>query len=237
MVRARVRFAAAAAVCLLFSVGQATTAFADYEEHAAEYEISSEVTESAEFSDEGEYPELEESQAEILEALPETETSQTEILEALPGTVTGSQEIVQEEAPENSEESLTEIETEDSELSDQRQQLVEFALQFLGGAYKDKGNDPHTGVDCSGFTKYVMEHGAGVVIGRSSVVQADQGRAVSADEMKPGDLIFYGKNGRINHVAMYIGDGQVVHASTYKTGIKISQWDYRTPLRIRNVLD
>lgn len=118
-----------------------------------------------------------------------------------------------------------------------RQNLVNYSLQFVGGRYKAGGNDPHTGADCSGFTRYVMQHGAGVSLNRSSSAQATQGRTVSADEMQPGDLIFYGNGSRVNHVAMYIGNGQIVHASTYSTGIKISQWNYRTPIRIANVLD
>lgn len=118
-----------------------------------------------------------------------------------------------------------------------RQNLVNYSLQFVGGRYKAGGNDPHTGADCSGFTRYVMQYGAGVSLNRSSSAQAAQGRTVSADEMQPGDLIFYGNGSRVNHVAMYIGNGQIVHASTYSTGIKISQWNYRTPVRIANVLD
>ncbi len=118
-----------------------------------------------------------------------------------------------------------------------RQNLVDYSLQFVGGRYKEGGNDPHTGADCSGFTRYVMQYGAGVSLNRSSGAQATQGRTISANEMQPGDLIFYGNGSRVNHVAMYIGNGQIVHASTYKTGIKISQWNYRAPVRIANVLD
>lgn len=118
-----------------------------------------------------------------------------------------------------------------------RQNLVNYSLQFVGGRYRAGGNDPHTGADCSGFTRYVMQHGAGVSLNRSSSAQATQGRTISANEMQPGDLIFYGNGSRVNHVAMYIGNGQIVHASTYSTGIKISQWNYRTPVRIANVLD
>ena len=55
-------------------------------------------------------------------------------------------------------------------------------------------------------------------------------------QMQPGDLIFYGSGRGINHVAMYIGDGKVVHASTERTGIKTSPWNYRTPVKIVNVL-
>ena len=117
-----------------------------------------------------------------------------------------------------------------------RQELVNYALQFVGGRYRAGGNDPHTGADCSGFSSYVLLHGAGVSIARSSGAQAQQGVDVSADQMRPGDLIFYGNGSRINHVAMYIGNGQVVHASTERTGIKTSPWNYRTPARIKNVL-
>lgn len=113
-----------------------------------------------------------------------------------------------------------------------RQNLVNYALQFVGGPYRAGGNDPHTGADCSGFVKYVMQNGAGVAMNRSSSTQATQGRAISANQMQPGDLIFYGSGSRINHVAMYIGNGQIVHASTYKTGIKISNWNYRAPVKI-----
>lgn len=120
--------------------------------------------------------------------------------------------------------------------SSTREKLVEYALQFIGGSYKFGGSDPHTGVDCSGFTKYVMQHGAGVSLSRSSTSQSKQGAAISADQMQPGDLIFYGNGKSINHVAMYIGNGKVVHASTERTGIKTSPWNYRTPVKIVNVL-
>ena len=94
--------------------------------------------------------------------------------------------------------------------------------RFIGCKYKDAGSDPHTGVDCSGFTRYVMKYGAGVNIARSSVAQSGEGKEVNADQMRPGDLVFYSKNGKnINHVAMYIGDGMVVpvsytHLDVYK---------------------
>ena len=117
-----------------------------------------------------------------------------------------------------------------------RQNLVNYALQFVGGKYRTGGNDPHTGADCSGFVKYVMQHGAGISMNRSSISQATQGRQVSAEEMQPGDLVFYGEGSRINHVAMYIGDGRIVHASTHKTGIKISNWNYRAPIKIVSMM-
>ena len=113
-----------------------------------------------------------------------------------------------------------------------RQNLVNYALQFVGGPYRAGGNDPRTGVDCSGFVRYVMQNGAGISMNRSSGSQATQGYAVSSSEMQPGDLLFYSGGSGINHVAMYIGDGKIVHASTYATGIKISKWNYRNPVKI-----
>lgn len=118
----------------------------------------------------------------------------------------------------------------------QRQQVVNYALQFVGGRYVYGGNDPNTGVDCSGFTRYVMRNAAGVNMNRSSGSQAAQGRSVSAAEIQPGDLVFYGSGKRINHVGIYIGNGQIVHASTERTGIKTSNWTYRTPVKIISVL-
>ena len=107
-----------------------------------------------------------------------------------------------------------EVKTQAQAAVDFRQGIVNYALQFVGGRYAYGGSDPRTGVDCSGFTRYVMQHAAGLTINRSSGGQASQGKAVSADQMRPGDLIFYGSGSSINHVAMYIGNGQVVHSST-----------------------
>ena len=118
------------------------------------------------------------------------------------------------------------------EAASARQNLVDYALQFVGGPYRAGGNDPHTGVDCSGFVRYVMQHGAGISMNRSSGSQANQGHAVNSSQMQPGDLLFFSGGSGINHVAMYIGDGKIVHASTYATGIKISKWNYRNPVKI-----
>lgn len=134
---------------------------------------------------------------------------------------------------------ITEVVEETEAVEDDqtaRQELVDYALQFVGNPYRTGGSDPNTGADCSGFVKYVMEHGAGISMNRSSRSQATQGQQISAEEMQPGDLIFYGNGSRINHVAMYIGDGQVVHASTHKTGIKTSAWNYRSPVKIVNMM-
>ncbi len=118
-----------------------------------------------------------------------------------------------------------------------RQGVVNYALQFVGGRYVYGGTNPNTGVDCSGFTSYVMRHAAGVSLSHSSRAQSGQGRSISYAEAKPGDLLFYGGKGYINHVGMYIGNGQIVHASTERTGIKISNATYRTPVKVVSVLN
>ena len=118
-----------------------------------------------------------------------------------------------------------------------RSQLVNYALQFVGNRYVWGGNDPHTGADCSGFVKYCYSHVAGITLERVSRSQAKQGTRVDAASMKPGDLVFYtNRSGTVNHVAMYIGNGQIVHAASRRSGIKISNWKYRTPYRIVNML-
>ena len=140
------------------------------------------------------------------------------------------------QAAKKLEEELAAAETAAAEAAEAtanaRQNLVNYALQFVGGPYRAGGNDPRTGVDCSGFVRYVMQHVAGISMNRSSGSQATQGHAVNSSQMQPGDLLFYSGGSGINHVAMYIGDGKIVHASTYATGIKISKWNYRNPVKI-----
>ena len=116
------------------------------------------------------------------------------------------------------------------------QAVVEYGLQFVGNRYVYGGTNPNKGADCSGFTSYVLRHSAGVELPHSSRSQAVQGREVSAAEIRPGDLVFYASGKRINHVALYIGNGQVVHASNERTGICVSEWTYRNPAKIVNVL-
>ena len=134
------------------------------------------------------------------------------------------------------EEAVEEIEAAIEVENDLRSEIVTYALQFVGNRYKYGGTNPNTGVDCSGFTSYVMRHAASVELPHSSGGQSHMGRVVSCSEMRPGDIICYGSGKKINHVALYIGNGQIVHASTERTGIKVSRWNYRTPVRIVNVL-
>ena len=118
-----------------------------------------------------------------------------------------------------------------------RSQLVNYALQFVGNRYVWGGTSLTNGVDCSGFTMRVMEK-FGVSLPHYSGSQAQMGKKVTSATMKPGDLIFYaGSNGKVNHVAIYIGNGRIVHAASRRSGIKTSTWNYRTPVAIRSLLD
>lgn len=121
-------------------------------------------------------------------------------------------------------------------VSDLRVDIVEYAKQFLGNPYVYGGTSLTKGTDCSGFTQSVYKH-FGINISRTSRTQAKDGTKISASDLQPGDLIFYAdSSGTINHVAMYIGNGKVIHASSPKTGIKISNYKYRTPVRYVSII-
>lgn len=120
-------------------------------------------------------------------------------------------------------------------VSDVRVDLVQYAKQFIGNPYVWGGTSLTNGADCSGFTMSIYKK-YGVSLPHHAASQARLGTKISVSEVKPGDLVFYAKNGNINHVAIYIGGGQVVHASSPKTGIKISSINYRTPASARRFL-
>lgn len=120
-------------------------------------------------------------------------------------------------------------------VSDIRVDLCQYAKQFLGNPYVWGGTSLTRGADCSGFVKSVFGN-FGVALPRTSREQANTGTKISASDLQPGDLVFYAKGGRVNHVALYIGGGQVIHASSPKTGIKISAYNYRTPYKMTRVL-
>lgn len=120
-------------------------------------------------------------------------------------------------------------------VSDVRVDLVNYAKQFLGNPYVWGGTSLTNGADCSGFVLSIFKK-YGVSLPHHSGSQAQMGTKISLSEAKPGDLVFYAKNGTVNHVAIYIGNGQVIHASSPKTGIKISNVSYRTPYCVRRIL-
>ena len=120
-------------------------------------------------------------------------------------------------------------------VSNVRVDLVQYAKQFVGNPYVWGGASLTNGADCSGFTMSIYKK-YGISLPHHAASQAQLGTKISAAEAQPGDLVFYAKNGVINHVAIYIGNGQVIHASSPKTGIKISSMNYRTVACIRRYL-
>lgn len=121
-------------------------------------------------------------------------------------------------------------------VSDLRVDLCEFAKQYVGNPYVWGGTSLTKGADCSGFVLSVYKN-FGYTLSHSSRAQAGEGTKISINEAKPGDLVFYGNgSGSINHVAIYLGGGQVIHASSPKTGIRISNYDYRTPVKVVKVI-
>ena len=117
--------------------------------------------------------------------------------------------------------------------------IASYAQQFVGNPYRYGGNSLTNGIDCSGFTQQIMAK-FGYSISRTSSSQSGDGRAVSTSNLRAGDLVFYGDGGSIDHVALYIGGGQVVHASNSapypRGGIKISNVNYRIPICARRVI-
>ena len=120
-------------------------------------------------------------------------------------------------------------------VTDIQMEVCEYALQFVGNPYVWGGTSLTKGADCSGFTLSVYRN-YGVSLPHSSKAQANCGERIDLSELQPGDLVFYGgKN--IHHVAMYIGNGQVVHAQSANTGIVVSSMYYNTPTRAVRVLE
>jgi len=120
-------------------------------------------------------------------------------------------------------------------VSDLRVDLCQYAKQFIGNKYVWGGTSLTKGTDCSGFTMSVFKN-YGISLPHSSRAQAQMGKKISLSEAKPGDLVFYSGGGRINHVAIYIGGGQVVHASNPRTGIRVSSATYRTVTTVRRII-
>ena len=113
-----------------------------------------------------------------------------------------------------------------------RYDIAEYAQTFVGKLrYVYGGESLTSGADCSGFVQQIYKK-FGIYLPRTSGEQGSSGRKIKASQLQPGDLIYYG-----GHIAIYIGDGMVCHASSAKTGVKISKYNYRSIVSCRNVID
>ena len=110
------------------------------------------------------------------------------------------------------------------------QQIADFACKYIGNPYRAGGTSLTDGADCSGFV-WAVYQAFGYSLPRSSYAQSGAGKAVSYSEAQPGDIIYYG-----GHVGIYIGNGQIVHASTERTGIKITAATYRSIITVRRIV-
>lgn len=122
---------------------------------------------------------------------------------------------------------------------DKGKQVADYAKTAVGTAYVWGGTNMSTGVDCSGLC-YAAYKKYGYTLPRVSRDMAASSALLSVTPnttyLKAGDLVFYASGGRVDHVAMYIGDGKVVHASDYSTGVIISKYNYRTPHSAKRVI-
>lgn len=120
-----------------------------------------------------------------------------------------------------------------------RKAIVDYALQYVGNKYVHGGTSLAEGTDCSGFTCFVYAD-FGYSISRTPGGQySSAGRSISEAEIQPGDIICYSSNGgeSCTHVALYIGDGQIVHAANSRKGVIIGEADYSPIIGFRNVID
>jgi len=144
-------------------------------------------------------------------------------------TTQSTAQTTTQEISQATEETTTQTATSYDSNSDLRNAVVAYAMQFKGNPYVYGGSSLTNGTDCSGFTMSVYAH-FGYSLPHSSGSQSGCGTRVSTSDLLPGDLLFYTNGGSsIGHVALYIGNGQIIHASTERTGITVSNAFYRTP--------
>lgn len=145
----------------------------------------------------------------------------------------------EEEARKKAEEEAKKAEEEAKKAEEQRlakrQAVVDFALQFEGNPYVYGGTSLTNGADCSGFVMSVFAN-FGYSLPRVAADQCAASTRKDISQLEPGDMVFYG-NGYIDHVALYIGDGKIIHASGAATGIKISNYDYQQPAAIGTYME
>ena len=114
-------------------------------------------------------------------------------------------------------------------------QVVNYALKFVGGPYVYGGNSLTNGTDCSGFTKLVFAN-YGVYLPRSASEQAYAGIHVDMNDIMPGDIVVSGYNGIVCHAALYIGNGKLVHALNSDVGIVVTNIDIMPVIDVRRVV-
>ena len=113
--------------------------------------------------------------------------------------------------------------------------LVNYAMKFIGLRYVSAGNSLSTGTDCSGFTSLIYQE-FGISLGRTVSSQLYSGSYVSRNDLQPGDLVFYSYGSVASHVAIYIGNGLIIHESTPRDGVKISSVNIMNYITARRLI-
>jgi cell wall-associated NlpC family hydrolase len=109
-----------------------------------------------------------------------------------------------------------------SREASRQQAITRSAMSYRGMPYRWGGSQVETGIDCSGFTRYLY-HKLGISLPHSARSQYEMGKPVQKADLIAGDLVFFNTDGPITHVGMYIGDGKFIHASNVRRGIKVDR--------------
>ena len=179
-------------------------------------------------------------------AAEKAEKEKEEALQTIQQTVEDAKKKAEEAKKKAEEEARKKAEEEEKKAAEEarkaeeqrlakRQAVVDFALQFEGNPYVYGGTSLTNGADCSGFVMSVFAN-FGYSLPRVAADQCAASTRKDISQLEPGDLVFYG-NGYIDHVALYIGDGKIIHASGAATGIKISNYDYQQPAAIGTYME
>ena len=170
----------------------------------------------------------------VEETAPSSETETTTTTAAETTTTTVEETTTTTTAAETT--TTQEITTPSNNSTPLRDSIVNYALGWVGQCnYVYGGTDLSIGgsVDCSGFTMQVYSRVAGVSLPHHSMSQMNCGSAITYDQLRPGDLVFYNNP---NHVAIYIGNGAIVHAGSPETGINVTSVFFKTPIGYRTYL-
>jgi len=162
-------------------------------------------------------------------------TSNTTVNKPSTSTSSSNKPSTSTSSSSNSSSSSSSSSTVSSSGSGTGAQIASFAQKFVGNPYVWGGTSLTRGADCSGFVQSVYKN-FGHSLPRTSGSQSTTGTSVSVSNLQPGDLVFYAKNGSVNHVAIYIGGGRVCHASNKRTGITTSNLYYRQPHNARRIV-
>lgn len=147
------------------------------------------------------------------------------------------QHVSETQAAENTAITVTAPSGNYADNGELRSEIIEYAKQFLGNKYVHGGQSLATGTDCSGFTSLIYAEFGYSVSRTPSGQLSNDGRSIDLSEAQPGDIICYGSGGRCTHVALYMGDGQIIHSANSRKGVVIYEADYDTIIGVKNIID